>query len=110
MPHLTIEQLIKETYATHYLLRNLEFPAEDIFVGVPLVANAETPGRNATVQLRHAGKQFTIILGPIFSDQEENEYINKWTEFAYSQPHQRKMVSTERRSGDSSRIRIAPER
>lgn len=84
MEHLTIDQLVRETYAVHHILRNLEFPAEDIYVGTPLVSNAETPGCNVVVQLRHDGKEFTLVLGPLRNDEEEAEYTRKWTEFSYS--------------------------
>ena len=73
-----LRDLIHETYAIHYLFRNLGIDSDHIFVGVPFVANRNPPGPCAAVQARQGSLEFLYTLRPT---PDTDLYLNRWTAF-----------------------------
>jgi hypothetical protein len=80
-----LQCLTRETYAAHYILLNLGFSADDIFVATPCILNARPPGMHAAVILRPGPDQFVIPVAPV-REQDREQYLEAWREFATAQP------------------------
>lgn len=81
-----VERLTHETYAVHCMLLNLGFEKEQIFVGTPLVANADPPGRYAIVAAEREGKRFVMPLYELPAKADRKRFLAAWEAFARAKP------------------------
>jgi hypothetical protein len=81
-----VERLTHETYAVHCMLLNLGFEKEQIFVGTPMVANMEPPGRYAIVAAERDGKRFVMPLYPVYAREDRKRFLSAWEAFVLGKP------------------------
>lgn len=83
---MNVEEMVSETYALHYVLMNLGFRADDIFVLAADVPNVEPPGRWLVGQLRTQGCELNYTVAPLPTEEVEKLFIEAWQKFAAAQP------------------------
>jgi hypothetical protein len=75
-----IPELIRECYALHYILRTLDFAADEIRVMAADVLNWKPPGLSLMVKLNSQGKEFIYVLSAV-TPEVAHEFGEKWFEF-----------------------------
>lgn len=86
-----VQQVVRETYAVHFLLMNLGFDPDDIFVGNLNLSNAQPPGVHACVKLVAQEKEFIYWIVRV-CPADERRFERAWREFARNQPKMDKGV------------------
>ncbi len=82
----TIEDLCHECYAAHYILTNLGYEPDEIFVGVQPLLNSNPPLQpHAIVRLERDGRSFVLHLTPMDAEQAA-EFDRAWRAFAEAKP------------------------
>ena len=88
----SVEQLVQETYAAHYVMWNAG--VEDTLTGVRRIMNAPLPGeRYAIVAGRARDREFVFFVAPLVSEDRYRAFMEAWEGFAERQP---RMTTAER--------------
>lgn len=89
---LSIEELVRETYAVHFVMWNAG--VEDTTTAIRRIANAPVPGAPYVAVLgRRRGIEFLMHIAPVLGEAEQRAFDEAWTGFAARQP---RMSSAER--------------
>lgn len=81
----TLEQLIREAYAAHFIMWNLGI-TETVTAVRPLL-NAPLPGEHyALVACRARGREFVYHIAPLVTEAERTAFLEAWAGFASRQP------------------------
>lgn len=74
--------VVKECWAIHQALRQLGFPAGEIYVLMAKDVTRPSDESALFVTLRTQGKEFNISLDSYKSEKEAEDVMGQWTEFA----------------------------
>jgi hypothetical protein len=75
-----VETAVKEVYTAHYLLTNLGFEPDNVFVSAQQVLNATPPGLYAICTLKQGDKQFVMYLVQL-TPEEGDLFRDAWAKF-----------------------------
>lgn len=81
-----MDEIVRETYAVHYVLWNLGIEPDDIFVSIHRVANAPLPFPYANVMVKRDGREWNMWIAPLRTDAIVRQFEAAWHEFSLRQP------------------------
>lgn len=79
-------EVVRETYAVHYVLFNLGIEPDDIYVSIHRVANAPLPFPYVNVQVKRDGAEWNMWIAPLRTPADERQFRAAWQEFSSNQP------------------------
>lgn len=81
MARVSVEEIVRDTYAVHFVLSGFGIDADEIYVGAQAISNAEEPGVHATVSVKRGGKTWLMWLHPLRSLGEVRQFEQAWHAF-----------------------------
>lgn len=76
-----LARLLDELYAAHWILWNVGFTPDELFVGASMVLNAEPPAMHAYLKVQRADGEFVLPVGPALDRKSSKHVLRAWLRF-----------------------------